>query len=377
MNIVIVTSGHPPFDERIFYKYGNSLKKYNHNVAIICSTEEIYTVADGISIRGFAGAGLSKNDKIGKLFGHIDSFKPSLIICCEPVTILAANKYKKERAEGVKIIYDITEYYPHQNTLNKYSGAERIIRHLHLSLFNAYTANLVNYLFIGEEGKAKLYKIIAPSIKKAIIGYYPPQKYFTYSPPFYDGKYFTLCYAGGIAEASGLKRYLNLVKKTAERFTDKIIIAKIIGPDRDSVSRLTETLSGIKNIRIVLRDRVRYEAFSAQFSDVDICIDLRDKNKVFNRSLPIKVFDYMASGKPFIYSNLDSFKGYEDVKQAGILIEPDDIGAALQRISLYLDNPEKLKEDSLAAYRLFKEKYNWDSVETKIIKIIDSMFKNR
>jgi glycosyltransferase involved in cell wall biosynthesis len=85
----------------------------------------------------------------------------------------------------------------------------------------------------------------------------------------------------------------------------------------------------------------------------------------------------MASGKPFIYSNLDSFKGYENVKQAGILIEPDDTDAALQRISLYLDNPEKLKEDSLAAYSLFKEKYNWDSVETEMIKIIESMFKNR
>ncbi len=375
MNIVIVTSGHPPFDERIFYKYGNSLKKYGHTVAIVCSTENIDNELEGISIKGFVDTGLSKNEKIGKLFDDISSFKPSLIICCEPLTILAAYKYKKEKSGTVKIIYDVTEYYPHQNTLKKYRGAARIGRYFQLSFFNTYTSNLADYLFIGEEGKAKLYNIIAPAIKKAIIGYYPPQKYFQYSSPGYDGKHFTICYAGSIAEANGFKRYLNLIRQAAERFTDKIIIAKIIGPNSGSISNLIGDFSAIKNITVVCLGWVRYEDFSSQFKDVDLCVDLRDKNKVFNKSLPIKVFDYMASGKPFIFSNLDSFKGFEDVRKAGILIEPDDIGSALQRISLYLDNPEKLKEDSLAAFRLFKEKYNWEAIETKMIKIINSMFK--
>ncbi len=377
MNIVIVTSGHPPFDERIFYKFGISLNKYGHKTAVVCSTEEISTISEGISIEGFRDSGLPKKEKINKLFNLTASFNPSLIICCEPLPILAAMRYKKEKFKDVKIIYDITEYYPHQNTLNKYSGAERIIQYLRLSLFNARVSNLADYLFIGEEGKAKFYYFAAPLIKKAIIGYYPPKRYFHYTPPVYDGKHFTLCYAGSIAKPSGFPGYLALVRKAAEQFKDKVFIAKIVGSKHNNYSALINELSAVQNIKVIHHEPVNYKEFTNEFEDVDVCIDLREKNVVFNRSLPIKIFDYIACGKPFIYTKLKSFKGFEDLKGAGLFMEPDDFESALGRISLYLDNPEKLKADSIEAYRLFTEKYNWEKVETKLIEIINSLLTNR
>jgi glycosyltransferase involved in cell wall biosynthesis len=377
MKIVIITSGHPPFDERIFYKFGISLKKYDHNVSIICSTEDIDTEAEGIQIRGFADESLSKNEKINRFFEEIARFNPSLIICCEPLLILAAHRYRKRSSRETKIIYDITEYYPHQNMLNRYSGIIRNLQYLRLTLFNAYVSNLADYLFIGEKGKAKLYNIIAPTVKKAIIGYYPPRKYFEYSPPGYDGKHFTICYAGNISQPGGFRRFIDLVKEASRRFGDKIFIAKIIGSGQDGFRDLINELSDITNVKVILRDRVSYPEYSSEFKDVDLCVDLRDKNIIFNRSLPIKVFDFLACGKPFIFSNLDSFEGFEDVKQAGLLINPGDTEAALQRIYVYLNIPEKLRDDSLNAYRLFREKYNWESIEGKMIDIINSLFKKQ
>ena len=377
MNIVIVTSGHPPFDERIFYKFGISLNKYGHKTAIVCSTKEISTISEGISIKGFSDAGLSKKEKISKLFDLTASFNPSLIICCEPLTILAAERYKKQIYEGVKIIYDITEYYPHQNTLVKYSGTHKIIQYLRLSLFNAWVSNLADYLFIGEKGKAKFYHFTAPFVKKAIIGYYPPKRNFHYSPPVYDGKHFTLCYAGRISKANGFPAYLALVRNAAERFKDKVFIAKIVGSKQNNYSALINELLSVQNIKVIHHDTAGYKEFAFEFDDVDLCIDLREKNVVFNRSLPIKIFDYIACGKPFIFSRLKSFKGFEDLRGAGLLIEPDDFESALGRIAIYLDKPEKLKADSLEAYRLFTEKYNWEKVETKLIAIVNSLVKNQ
>lgn len=376
MNIVIATSGHPPLDERIFYKFANSLKKYGHKIAIICSTEDINTEINGIDIRGFKSTGLHKKLKIGRMVDDIALFNPLLIICCEPLAVYAALKYRNEKQPEVKIIYDITEYYPHQNTLNEYTGVLRLLKYIQLFLFNVYISNQADYLFIGETGKARLYGKIAPFVKKAIVGYYPPQEYFQYSPPGYNGKQFTFCYAGSDSEESGIIRYLNLVKKASEKFTDKLFIAIIIGSDSSSISGLIENLASYNNIRVECKPRVRYEDYSAVFKDVDLCIDLRSKNKIFNRSLPIKVFDFIASGKPFIFSNLDSFKGFDDLLQAGLLIEPDDLDSAINRISLYLSDPEKLKEDSIAAYSLFTNKYNWEVIEKEIIQIIDSMFRN-
>ncbi len=374
MNIVIATTGHPPFDERIFYKFAVSLRLSGHAVSIVSAQQESTNESEGIKIKGFDGTSFSKKDKIEKLYGEIAAFNPSLVICCEPLAIPAAHRYKKKSNEPVKIIYDITEYYPHQNTLNQYSGISRMVQYIRLSMFNVYASNLADYLFIGEEGKARLYDIIAPSRKKAIIGYYPPKRYFHYFPPAYDGTNFTLCYAGSNAGSSGFRRFIELINMAAQRFPDKSFTAKVIGMETESGR--DKGLRSFSNIKTIYTGRTNYKDYPAKFEGTDVCIDLRDKNIVFNRSLPIKVFDYIACGKPFIFSDLDSFKGYDDLRDAGLMTDPDDLESALKRISLYVNHPEKLREDSLTAYKLFEEKYNWENVEKKMIEIIDSLFTN-
>ena len=375
MNIVIATTGHPPFDERIFFKFAISFRKFGHNVSVINSLEEINTESEGIIVKGFNGTSLPKKDKIDILYREISSFSPSLIICCEPLVIPAAHRYRKQSKPDVKIIYDITEYYPHQNTLNQYTGLSRLFQYISLSLFNAYAANLADYLFIGEEGKSKLYDTIAPLRRKAIIGYYAPKRFFNYYPPAYDGTNFTLCYAGSDAGSSGFRRYISLVKMAAQQHPKTIFTAKVIGMDPEGGNG--KGLESFGNIKTLFTGRTGYKDYPSKFDGTDICIDLRDKNIIYNRSLPIKVFDYIACGKPFIFSDLDSFKGFDDLREAGLMTDPDDLDSALERVSLYLNNPGKLKKDSLTAYKLFEEKYNWEEIEKKMIEIIDSLFTNR
>ena len=219
-----------------------------------------------------------------------------------------------------------------------------------------------------------MYNTIAPSLKKTIIGYYPPKKYFNYSSPGYDGKNFTLCYAGSNPGSAGFSRYIRLIKMAADRFPGKIFTARVIGMDPEAGKG--KGLEDRSNIKAEFTGRTDYKNYPSKFSGTDVCIDLRDKNITYNRSLPIKVFDYIACGKPFIFSDLDSFKGYNDLREAGLMTDPDDLESAFNRISLYVNSPEKLKKDSLTAFRLFEEKYNWESIESKLMKIIDSLFTN-
>ncbi len=65
--ICLVTSGHPPFDERIFWKFGKSLTEAGFSVAIICSTQEINKVVDGIIIDGFDGRIIPEKEKDRKI----------------------------------------------------------------------------------------------------------------------------------------------------------------------------------------------------------------------------------------------------------------------------------------------------------------------
>lgn len=372
-NICLITSGHSPLDERIFYKFGLTLLNAGYNVSVIASTKQLTDTIDGIKVYGFDGSAFSKPDKLIKFNKLLKETMPDLTICSEPLTIIAALRYKKQNPK-LKIIYDITEWYPHQNMLNQFSGLKRTFFYQIYSLFNIYVSNRADHLIIGEKLKAIPYRFFAPFKKYTIISYYPSKKHFQYSPPPYSGKTFTLCYTGIISKERGFARFIELVKMTATDFPNKSFVIKIIGPfENEELRELMNSLSTLSNILIDYKDWVDYKNFSTELKSVDICIDLRDKNKVYNKSLPIKFFDYMACGKPVIYTKLDSLGEMRDINQFGIFIENNDLQAAVNQVKEYLDSSLPLMSHSTFARKLFEGKYNWEILEPLLLNLIKNL----
>lgn len=372
-NICLITSGHSPFDERIFYKFGLSLLTAGYTVTVIASTKNIIGVYDNITVTGFEGSTFSKKEKLFKFEELLLQAEPQLVICSEPLTILAALRYRKKNRQ-LKIIYDITEWYPHQNMLNQYSGVKRTFFYLIYSLFNIYVSNRADHLIIGEKLKAKPYKYFAPFKKQTIIGYYPSKKFFQYNPPPYNGRTFTICYSGIISKERGFPRFIQLVKMIATDFSDNSFAIIIIGPfENEEYRDLMNSLSNFENVSLDYKEWVDYKLFADELKNVDLCIDLRDKNKVFNKSLPIKIFDYMACGKPVIYTRLDSLKRFPDINKFGLLIEPGDLSKAKEWIKFCLNNSDKLKVQSENARWLFEEFYNWEILETRLLIIVNDL----
>lgn len=374
-NICLITSGHSPLDERIFYKFGLTLLNAGYNVSVIASTKQLTDTIDGIKVYGFDGSAFSKPDKLIKLNKLLKETMPDLIICSEPLTIVAALRYKKQNPK-LKIIYDITEWYPHQNMLNQFSGLKRTFFYQIYSLFNIYVSNRADHLIIGEKLKAIPYRFMAPFKKHTIISYYPSKKHFQYSPPPYNGKTFTICYTGIISQERGFPRFIKLIKMIAIEFPDKLFNVKIIGPfENEDLRELMNSLSTLSNILIDYKDWVDYKNFSTELKSVDICIDLRDKNKVYNKSLPIKIFDYMACGKPVIYTKLDSLKRFPDINKFGLLTETDNLSEAKEWIKFYLNNSDKLKVQSENARWLFEGFYNWEILEIRLLIIVNDLLR--
>ena len=363
--ICLVTSGHPSFDERIFWKFGLTLTENNFDVMIIASTEDIHIHIRGIIINSFNGIDLDKNNKIKKFYNYLIEFNPQIIICSEPLTVIAAVKYRRKQNSDVKVIHDVTEYYPHQNAFKGLSGFRKYLKYLKLFLFNVYAANAVNQLIIGEKNKAKLFNWIAPFKKKNIIGYYSPKKYFHHTYKDLSNP-ITFCYLGEQSEERGFYRFIDVIKKLSlnSNYSFKLIF---IG---SSSNRPIKYLNVNKNIEIEEMNWTEYDALSDVMSKANFFIDLRDKNKIFNRSLPIKIFDYMACGRPVIFSNLNSFSEFSDIKQFTHFVEPDDIDTVVKILNNYLSNKELYSEHCQAARRLFEEKYNWELLGDKLLKLI-------
>ncbi len=153
-NIVILPTGHLVYDDRLYYKFSLSLKKYNYKIYIILSNENFKYNESNISIIGFNNTNLTKRKKINKFFEILKEIKPSLIICAEPLTILPGNKYQNKINSNCKIISDVTEWYP-EYVAFKFKGIKKLFVYILLYLFNIYSSYKTDFFTFGERSKKK------------------------------------------------------------------------------------------------------------------------------------------------------------------------------------------------------------------------------
>lgn len=369
--IAILTSGHSPFDERLFYKFAHSLKENNFETAIFCSTQNIDEIKDGIIIKGFASENLNKRGKINKFRDLLIEFKPDVIICAEIMPILAAHKYKRELNQICKIIYDVTEWYPENYSLKLPFYIYYLICPV-LYIFQYFTIQKVDGIIFGEERKIKRFNFLAPTKKKKHISYYPVIKYFEYSPPSFNGKELTICFAGLLKEDRGIFRFINIAERITDNYPTMKLKVKLIGkfPDESTKEIVIEKINGKSNCELIIVDWQPYCKISEMLKDVDICFDLRDYNFIHNNSLPIKLFEFMACGKPVIYSDIPAIRDLFGDDLFGYFINPNNQNEILEKVNKYITDITFLERHSKKGRELAEKLYNWEKIEKDFIYFI-------
>jgi glycosyltransferase involved in cell wall biosynthesis len=372
--IALVTTGHPPLDERIYWKFGLSISSNGYETAILSSTENINTQKNNISIIGFKDDTLKRKAKLHRLYLLIYEFKPDLIICFEASAIIPAYKYKKSVNNKCKIVSDITEWYP-ENVAFKKKGAFKYATYVILFAANILLANRCDFIIIGEKLKAGRYKLLAPFTPKAIIGYYPVLRLFKYSKPQKDQTAFTLCYAGLINFERGILTIVKVADIFAKMHKETNVKLKIFGKFQyaEEENKFNLLMKEKKDITIERIDWTSYDNISDNLSDVNICLDLRKRNFIYNNSLPIKLFEYMACGKPFIYSDIKSIEEELNVNDFGVLVNPENLKEIVRAIENYYSDYELLIKHSQNCRNDIESGRKWETESIKLINIIRNL----
>lgn len=371
--ICLVTSGHSPFDERIFWKFGKSLKDAGYTVSIFCSNQEIETTVDEIIIKGFDGYSYQKKRKINEFYSQLNQFSPDLIICSEMLPVFSALMFKKQNP-SVKIILDVTEWFP-ENVAFKFKGIKRWIKYFQLMMPYIYILQKVDQLIIGEISKKKRYNFLAASKPKTIIGYYPILKLFNYNKPDLSKDEIVFGYAGVITYKRGIINLLNSSIAISNKYPQKKFKLLLFGKftyqnEEDDFKSKT---SSVNNVELEFADWTDYDKMSSIIERMDICFDLRERNFIYSNSLPIKLFEYMACGKPFIYSDIKPIKDELEFENYGRLVDPTNELEIINAIEKYLINPNILEQHSLSARKLIEENKNWESESKKLVDLIDKL----
>jgi glycosyltransferase involved in cell wall biosynthesis len=369
--VAFLTSSHSPFDDRIFYHQAQAIAKL-YKVVIISSAENISETFENISVLSDNSCGSDRKKKIEFFKQSLNQFSPELIICSEPLPIIAALKYKKTVLQKVKIIYDVTEWYPSKKNLEGLPLHQQILSFLKLLIVNLYASSRCDGFIFGEHYKSLIYRFLFGYKKWEMVSYYPDLKYINYQESKLNPDKICLGYTGKISEEKGIRNFFAVAVALKRKRPETKVKLKIIGWCLDLTEKtiFEKLCREAENLEIEILGKQNFETFSDQLHDVDILFDLRNLDFENNHCLAIKVFYYAACGKPVIYSDIKAIKRVIDVNKFGYFINPTDSEMIADRIISYIEYPDLYRQHSRIARELAVEKYHWGTIEPQFVEFI-------
>ncbi|MBD2781135.1 glycosyltransferase family 4 protein [Xenorhabdus szentirmaii] len=105
-------------------------------------------------------------------------------------------------------------------------------------------------------------------------------------------------------------------------------------------------------------------------ADNDICVLPLMKTSIGSRyTSPLKLFEYMAMGKPVVISDFPSIRDAVDEKAVNFA-NSEDAESFAEQIRWLMDNPTEMMAKIDCSQKLVKERFNWDQRANLIMKVI-------
>lgn len=357
--VVHMSTVHPLFDTRIFYKECKSLANAGINIKLIIThtQEEVIDNVHIIPLPLYKGR-----------FKRI-MFKP----------FLAFSKALRTRADifhfhdpelipigvllklcGKKVVYDVHEDVPC-----------RILDKLWIPL---YLRRVTAFFFKGIESfSARFFdgivtatpyinKIFLKKNKNSInINNYPLLNETCKTNTKTNKRTFQekiISYIGIISKERGIVEVLKAIEDT----DIKLYLAGV--PSPLNLMGELENMKGWKNV--VYRGQLKRKDVISLLSDSHIGLCTLHPNASYINSLPIKIFEYMGAGLPVIVSNFPYWKTLlKSVNNASFVnpLKPEEIKVAINKL---IDDNEKRDLMGERGIKAVTEKYNWEIEEKKL-----------
>lgn len=374
--ILFLTTAHNYNDDRIFYHQAKSLLEKGFEVKVCSFYSDFKGEIEGIEIESFDILKEKSGAKIKKFREICDVYQPDCVICSEPLAVIAANYFRKNKK--ISIVYDITEWYPAMSMLENFSLLMKFVHGIKFFLIQLYAGFLSTHFIFGEATKMFPLAYFFPFKKKMILPYYPDQKFISQNIKTLEKNQICLCYTGAISEDKGIGNFFRAINIFQNRNPEILVKVLIIGSARQENDEIyfRNLLSQFSFKNIEIRKPTTFENFTKSFSDAEICFDLRAYNFENHHSLPIKLFYYMAAGKPVIYSDLKGIRKHLDTSGFGFLVNPQDSDIIADCIEKYIKNPELYGLHANNAAKQFRQHYNWEIIRESFGNFINQSLPN-
>jgi putative colanic acid biosynthesis glycosyltransferase WcaI len=182
-----------------------------------------------------------------------------------------------------------------------------------------------------------------------------------------DGK-FVVGYAGNIGLAQGLATLLDAADALRASAVKFLLVGE--GTDKARLRKLAR-IRGLRNVEFL--EGVPRERVAPILASCDALLLILRRDPLFEITIPSKLYEYMAAGKPILCSVGGEAAGLVASARCGISVEPSD-GAALARAVEKLSEAPALRRNmGRRGERCAREQFPRDNLMVEYAKFVEGL----
>ena len=359
MKVCHLTSVHTRYDTRIFLKECQSLASNGYKVSLV--------VVDGLGDEYKEGVNILDVGKTNS--GRLSRFTTTTRKVYKKAIDIDADIYHFHDPElmpfgyllklkGKKVIYDVHEDLPRQLLSKPYLGfGKKVLSFLIEKIENFFSSKVSAVVTATPFIRERFTRLNTNSID---VNNFPLLSEFEDFSVF--EKRNEICYVGGLSEVRGIHE---VVRSLSNLQSIKLNLAGLFNDTNfEHKVKSLSSWSKVNELGFLDRDGIRDVLSKSKIGIVTLhpIVNYMD-------SLPVKMFEYMASGLPVIASDIPLWKSIIQETKCGVCVDPlnpDEIANAIHQI---VNSPSRAKEMGQNGRKAVLSKYNWSIEESKLLKL--------
>lgn len=283
----------------------------------------------------------------------------------------------------IPVVFDMAENYPAalKDWLHTEKGIAAFIKNSTVrnyklaQLIEKAAVTLSNHVFVVVEEQKERLLTWVPASKVSIVSNTPDVRLWDVDiakvQDNFDtcGKEFVIFYVGEIHPHRGLDTAVAAVGKLVKEIPHIRLVLAGSGEGMVSLKQSAKD-AGIEQ-NVIFKGFVDFKLVPALIAQSHICIIPHYVSEHINTTIPNKVFDYMALGRPVIVSNAIPLKRVVETNTCGLVFTSGDADDLAGKIKYLYENPAVMRHYSVSGKAAVMQRFNWAVDEDVMMQVLE------